>query len=1435
MLVGCWFGASPAAAQTTCSPTINPAGTLAPGTVVAPGLRVISTQWGSGTCPEPFFVSARAPDGTIWAVDYDNDLWKSTNDLRTLTETYTATGYAQIEQVLPLVSGTILIVVRDANGNRHVLRSTDSTATSFESTPVLNLPPGAALHDSNSWTEVNGAVYIGQYGAGPPVDLWKSTDDGQTFSVVWQGTESDEIHAVQADPYVPGRIWIMLDGDEDGLPDTAVGYSDDGGSTWTWVTDGSYPESRVVDLMFASDAVYWGTDSPDVPAGLFRYDRGTGQVTQLMTNLNGPFYDAVGYDGQLAQFSGVEPASDGYIGDQSIHVITNGDGTAWSETTTPWSRDQTNTSKFASTEGNTQPDSQGRFWLSYYDLAGSPNLEANIELQFDPSATYDGLSSSFTASPSTFGVGQPVTFDGSGSMSRYPALSYLWSFGDGATASGSATESHSYSSGGPFTASLQVDDANNDAALSTMTLASTPQSPTAATGASPASATSATLFGDATANGSAASAYFEYGTSTSYGSQTSVQAVGSGSSPQSVVAGLSNLQPNTTYHYRLDAVNSNGTSYGIDRSFTTPPLPTSAVTGNASSLQQLSATLNGTIDPAGLETTYYFSYGTTSSYGSSTPTADAGDGTSTESLSATVSGLQGNTTYHFQIVAVNESGTFYGPDQTFTTAPPPPSVVGSPATFVGSTGATLNGSVDPNGSSTSFYFEYGTSGSYGTVTSTQSAGSGTSATPVNTTISGLAPGTTYHYRLDAVNGNGTTYGPDQTFTTTAGPPVVTTGGSSAITSTGAVVNGTVNPQGLTSSAYFQYGTTSSYGSQTATQTLPGNLVPNPGCANGTTTGWSTTGTAPTTFQSQTGWASVGPASCRFTTGSIPSGGYSEAYISPAIQNITAGTQYTISADLNVLSLSAGQSAVLYVGWQNASGSSLGKIKVAATKTAGTTTLSGTLTAPANATQAQPTISVENAVGTADLYFDNVQLTAAGTGTLRNISAQSAGLTPNTTYHYRTVATSSAGTSYGPDQTFTTAPPPPSVVGSPATFVGSTGATLNGSVDPNGSSTSFYFEYGTSGSYGTVTSTQSAGSGTSATPVNTTISGLAPGTTYHYRLDAVNGNGTTYGPDQTFTTTAGPPVVTTGGSSAITSTGAVVNGTVNPQGLTSSAYFQYGTTSSYGSQTATQTLPGNLVPNPGCANGTTTGWSTTGTAPTTFQSQTGWASVGPASCRFTTGSIPSGGYSEAYISPAIQNITAGTQYTISADLNVLSLSAGQSAVLYVGWQNASGSSLGKIKVAATKTAGTTTLSGTLTAPANATQAQPTISVENAVGTADLYFDNVQLTAAGTGTLQNISAQLASLTPNTTYHYRTVATSSAGTSYGPDQTFTTAPLPTSTASSPVMTNQTTFAISYTAAGSPGGPPLAQVALYAQAPGQTGYTQGRDQQAALGLGQL
>ncbi len=1421
MFAGLLFAGPAAAAQATCNPSINPSGTPAPGTVVAPGLRVVSTQWGLGNCPEPFFVSSRASDGTTWATDFSNGLWKSTDDLRTLTRTYSATGYSQIEQVLPLSSGTVLIVVRDASGNRHILRSTDSTATSFS--PVLDLPAGAFLLSSNSWTQLGGAVYIGEYQGGPPENLYKSTDDGRTWSVVYSATQSDEIHTVQADPYVPGRLWMMLDGDEDGLSGTQVGYSDDGGSSWTWVTDGSYPESRVVGLMFDSNAVYWGTDSPDVPAGLFRYDRSTHKVTQLMNNLNGPFYAAVGYNGQFAQFSAVEPATH-YIGDQNIHVITNGDGTSWSETTTPWSRDQTKPQSTASPVGNTQPDSQGRFWLAYYDLAGSQDLAANIELQFDPTAKYTGLSSSFTAAPNPFTVGQSTSFDGSASSSSAPPLSYQWNFGDGATASGSATTSHAYSGAGPFTASLQVNDANKNAALSTLSLSSQPQAPTAATGAAPATATSASLYGDATPNGSSTSAYFQYGTSTSYGSQTSTQSLGSGTTPQSLNATVTGLQPSTTYHYRLVATNGTGTSNGIDRVFTTPASPTSATTNAATNIGGLGATANGTVNPAGLDTTVYFQFGTSTSYGSTSTSQDIGSGSSAQATSTQLTGLSGNTTYHYRVVAVNQSGTYYGADQSFATLPPPPAVGTNPATFANSTGATLNASVNPNGGTANVWFEYGTSSSYGSQTSTQNIGTGTSPIAVNIPVTGLQPNTTYHYRVDASNQNGTTQGADATFTTTAGPPVVTTGSATGVNGSGATVAGTVDPQGLTASTYFQYGTSTSYGSQSSTQTLPGNIVPNPGCGNGTTTGWIIGGTAPTTFAAQNGWASVGPSSCRFTTGTIASGGYSEADVRPYISGVSAAAQYAFSADLNVLSLSSAQKIVLYAVWRDASGNSLGKVQVASTTATGLITLSGSLTAPAGTAQGQVDLTVEGA-GTADMYFDNVNMTAAGTGTLQNVSAQLSGLPAGQTYHYRTVATTSAGTSYGPDQTFTTQSNAPPIVGTtPATFANSSGATLNASVTPNGSSTNVWFEYGTTSAYGSQTSSQNIGSGLSAVPINLPLSGLQPYTTYHYRIDASNQNGTVQSADGSFTTTAGPPVVTTGAASGVTGSTASLSGTVDPQGQTTSAYFQYGTDTSYGSQSSTQMLPGNLVPNPGCGNGSTSGWVTGGTAPTTFAAQNGWASVGPSSCRFTTATIASGGYSEVDVRPYIANVTAGTQYSLSADLNVLSLSPGQKVVLYATWRDVNGNSLGKVQAATTSSSGLITLSGPLTAPAGTTQGQVYITVEGA-GNADLYFDNVQMTAAGTGTLQNLSAQLSSLTPGQTYHYRTVATSAAGTSYGPDQTFTTpgpdTTPPSSSASAVAYANSNSWSVSYTAADNPGGWGLAEVDLYAQAPGQSGYS--------------
>jgi uncharacterized membrane protein len=115
---------------------------------------------------------------------------------------------------------------------------------------------------------------------------------------------------------------------------------------------------------------------------------------------------------------------------------------------------------------------------------------------------------------------------------------------------------------------------------------------------------------------------------------------------------------------------------------------------------------------------------------------------------------------------MNSAGTTYGADLTFTTLSPtgPPVVTTNPATLIASYSATLNGSVDPHGLTTTIYFQYGTTTSYGLNTSIRSRTGNTYQT-VNASISRLVANTTYHFRIVATNSGGTTYGTDKTFTT----------------------------------------------------------------------------------------------------------------------------------------------------------------------------------------------------------------------------------------------------------------------------------------------------------------------------------------------------------------------------------------------------------------------------------------------------------------------------------------------------------------------------------------------------------------------------------------------------------------------------------------------------------------------------------------------
>ncbi len=200
-----------------------------------------------------------------------------------------------------------------------------------------------------------------------------------------------------------------------------------------------------------------------------------------------------------------------------------------------------------------------------------------------------------------------------------------------------------------------------------------------------------------------------------------------------------------------------------------------ATTEAATGLTATEATLKGSVNPNGTATTYQFEYGETTSYGTKVPAspASAGSGTTAVAVSKAITGLKEGTAYHFRVVAVNEGDTTYGEDKAFTT-PKLPSVTTEAASGVKEIEATLKGSVNPNGTATTYQFEYGETTSYGAKVplSPESVGSGTTAVVVSKAISGLKEGTIYHYRVVATNAAGTVPGSDKFFTT-LDPPETT--------------------------------------------------------------------------------------------------------------------------------------------------------------------------------------------------------------------------------------------------------------------------------------------------------------------------------------------------------------------------------------------------------------------------------------------------------------------------------------------------------------------------------------------------------------------------------------------------------------------------------------------------------------------------------------
>lgn len=268
-----------------------------------------------------------------------------------------------------------------------------------------------------------------------------------------------------------------------------------------------------------------------------------------------------------------------------------------------------------------------------------------------------------------------------------------------------------------------------------------------------------------------------------------------GSGNGTYTSNITNLQLGTTYYVRAYATNSQGTSYGAEKTFSTPSGNVTIVFSEPTDITASSATCTANItdDGGAAIASRGFCWATTQY-----PTVDGQSvslGMGNGSFTGTITGLQSATTYYVRAYAVNQAGTFYSTQHSFTTGSGLPTVLTTAVSEVTATSAKCGGNVTDNGgfNVTARGICWNTVGNpdLNGVHTNNGTGNGTFIA----NMTGLNPSTTYHVRAYATNSTGTVYGAEQTFTTGNGMPQVTTGMVSNVTANSAVCSGNVTSDG----------------------------------------------------------------------------------------------------------------------------------------------------------------------------------------------------------------------------------------------------------------------------------------------------------------------------------------------------------------------------------------------------------------------------------------------------------------------------------------------------------------------------------------------------------------------------------------------------------------------------------------------------------------
>ena len=789
------------------------------------------------------------------------------------------------------------------------------------------------------------------------------------------------------------------------------------------------------------------------------------------------------------------------------------------------------------------------------------------------------------------------------------------------------------------------------------------------------------------------------------------------------------LKSSTTYYYQVIAWHSVGSEvYGSIMKFTTSSnyIQTKAAT----SITTTGATLNGIYTNKNSKTRYpmfclstvlkvnSFSAlvgptGVCETKISSSPSSVSKDNTS--NLTGTATGLQPYTVYYFQAYinkyTSSTTPSAYGNIYSFRTSAQAPVAVTLSASDITATSGVLNGSVNPNGPTTTVTFEYGTTTSLGTtVNAIPNTTSGSAPNSANYELIGLTTGQIYYYKVIAAQSAGSTVSGEIKSFTVGAPQATTLAAANVAMSSGlstwqARVNGYIKvPASTRSTNKFclsTNSTTNSAGAMTA-------------CTTGGTS----------------------------LTSAVPESSTVSTSIYADITGLTGGTTYYFQAvGINETSTplySYGETMTI-----NTSAAPTVTTENASSIAANTATLNGTLAANSSVTAGTFCLSTSNSnvevPGVLDSCRDRITSTPGTVAVSGAITGSATGLSNATTYYFQAIGENARGTVYGAIKSFLTLAGPPVPVTTAATNIGATTATVNGSVNPGGSNASVRFCYVSAGSdpgtssgskisgctYWNETATVTAAIGTSNVSMN--LTGLTAGSTYYFQVvatNAITGSGSpVYGDQLSFV--AGGPVVITLDATSITSSAAILNGTAISNGSTTTVSFCITTDPTLGAA-------GEL--NTSCTNPTTTPSSvSSSTTSTVNESATATVSNG-TKYYFQIKGVNARGT----VYGAVKSFTVGTPVATTSDASSV---AGTTATLN-GFINPNGD-------------GTTTAIFCLSD-------SPDLD-DNGKLACDQEVTPAQNVTSGSSDIA-VNYALSNLNPGSTYYFQAIANGGAGASIG-----------------------------------------------------------------------